>query len=98
MVKKAEENLLKKGENKEYLPIDGLAEFKQASVKLLLGEGHPAISDGRIAAVQSLSGTGSLRVGAAFINTFMAGRTAYISNPTWGNHRNIFADSGVEWK
>ena len=24
--------------------------------------------------------------------------TAYISNPTWGNHRNIFADAGVEWK
>ena len=19
-------------------------------------------------------------------------------NPTWGNHRNIFADSGIEWK
>lgn len=19
-------------------------------------------------------------------------------NPTWGNHRNIFADSGVDWK
>lgn len=22
----------------------------------------------------------------------------YISNPTWGNHRNIFGDEGVEWK
>lgn len=22
----------------------------------------------------------------------------YISNPTWGNHRNIFADAGLEWK
>jgi hypothetical protein len=22
----------------------------------------------------------------------------YISNPTWGNHRNIFSDAGLEWK
>lgn len=47
---------------------------------------------------QALSGTGSLRVGAAFIARFMKGTTVYISNPTWGNHRNIFGDEGVEWK
>lgn len=22
----------------------------------------------------------------------------YLPSPTWGNHKNIFADSGVEWK
>lgn len=49
-------------------------------------------------AVQSLSGTGSLRVGAAFIAKFMPGTTVYISRPTWGNHKNIFSDAGVEWK
>jgi aspartate aminotransferase len=48
--------------------------------------------------LQALSGTGSLRVGAAFIARFMKGTTVYISNPTWGNHRNIFGDEGVEWK
>ena len=48
--------------------------------------------------VQSLSGTGSLRVGAEFISKFLPGTTVYLSNPTWGNHRNIFADAGVEWK
>jgi hypothetical protein len=37
-------------------------------------------------------------VGAAFIARFMKGTTVYISNPTWGNHRNIFGDEGVEWK
>jgi aspartate/tyrosine/aromatic aminotransferase len=48
--------------------------------------------------LQALSGTGSLRVGAAFIARWMKGATVYISNPTWGNHRNIFGDEGVEWK
>lgn len=48
---------------------------------------------------QALSGTGSLRVGAAFIAKFLpAGTVAYISRPTWGNHKNILADAGVAWK
>ena len=98
VVKEAEKVMLEKGENKEYLPIQGLAAFNEATVQLLLGEGAPAIGEGRVATVQSLSGTGSLRVGAAFIQKFMAGKKAYISNPTWGNHRNIFADAGVEWE
>lgn len=32
-------------ENKEYLPIDGLADFKKATLQLLLGSGHPAIKE-----------------------------------------------------
>jgi aspartate aminotransferase len=50
-----------------------------------------------VATLQALSGTGSLRVGAAFIARWMPGTKVYLSNPTWGNHRNIFADEGVEW-
>jgi aspartate aminotransferase len=52
----------------------------------------------QVATVQSLSGTGSLRLGAAFLARFYPGATVYLSNPTWGNHKNIFADAGVEWK
>lgn len=95
----AEDLILKSGGNKEYLPIEGLDAFRRATVKLLLGEGHPAVRDGRVATLQALSGTGSLRVGAAFIARFLPKGTAvYLSNPTWGNHRNIFADEGVEWR
>ena len=53
---------------------------------------------GRVATLQALSGTGSLKIGAVFIQKFLPGTAAYVSDPTWGNHRNIFADSGVEWK
>jgi hypothetical protein len=51
-----------------------------------------------VVCLQALSGTGSLRLAAAFIARWMKGTTVYISNPTWGNHRNIFGDEGVEWK
>uniref|UniRef100_A0A061RCX4 Aspartate aminotransferase n=1 Tax=Tetraselmis sp. GSL018 TaxID=582737 RepID=A0A061RCX4_9CHLO len=98
VVTKAEERMLSKGENKEYLPIDGLDTFKKATADLLLGPDSPALAQGRVCTLQSLSGTGSLRVGAAFINTWMPGTKVFLSNPTWGNHRNIFADAGVEWE
>ena len=51
---------------------------------------------GTVVALQSLSGTGSLRIGAAFIAKFLPGTVVYVSDPTWGNHHNIFADAGVK--
>lgn len=98
VVKKAEQKIVNKGENKEYLPIEGLDTFRKATVDLLLGADHPAIKEGRVAALQALSGTGALRVGAGFLARFFKGATVYISNPTWGNHRNIFNDEGVKWQ
>jgi len=98
VVKKAEAIMMEKAENKEYLGMDGLPAFKKATLDLLLGADHPAIAEGRAIAVQSLSGTGSLRLGAAFLNKWLPDATVYLSKPTWGNHKNIFADAGVEWK
>lgn len=98
VVKKAEAKIFSRNENKEYLAIEGLEGFRKATVDLLLGASHPAIKESRVAVIQSLSGTGSLRVGAAFIARWLKGKTVYISNPTWGNHRNIFGDENVEWK
>jgi len=98
VVKKAEVKMMEKAENKEYLPIDGLPAFKKCTAELLLGADSSIIKEGKIATLQSLSGTGSLRIGAAYINAWLPGKTVYLSNPTWGNHKNIFADAGVEWK
>lgn len=39
--------MLEKGENKEYLPIDGLAAFKKATVELLLGADSDAVKEVR---------------------------------------------------
>ena len=35
-------------------------------------------------AVQSLGGTGSLRIGLDFLNSRLNFDTVYVSNPTWG--------------
>lgn len=44
-----------------YLPIGGSKEFCEHSVKLAFGDDSPVIDSGVVAAVQSLSGTGSCR-------------------------------------
>jgi aspartate aminotransferase len=98
VVRKAEERMLAANENKEYLPIEGLAQFRKATVELLFGNDSPAVREGRVATLQALSGTGSLAVGAQFIAQFMPGATVYISDPTWPNHKNIFTLAGVPWK
>ncbi|MQL90782.1 hypothetical protein Taro_023387 [Colocasia esculenta] len=76
---------------KEYLPITGLAEFNKLSA-------NPAIQENRVATVQCLSGTGSLRVGAEFLAKHYHERTIYIPLPTWGNHPKVFTLAGLSVK
>ncbi|KAK3877354.1 hypothetical protein Pcinc_017928 [Petrolisthes cinctipes] len=80
--------------NHEYLPILGLEAFSTAAAKMLLGATHPAITGGRVTAVQTLSGTGGLRVAAEFLGRVLKYNTAYHSAPTWGNHNLIFKQAG----
>ena len=48
---------------------------------------------------QSISGTGALRIGGAFLGRFYPNtKTIYLPNPSWGNHTPIFRDSGLEVK
>ncbi|XP_074317503.1 aspartate aminotransferase, cytoplasmic [Silene latifolia] len=83
---------------KEYLPITGLAEFNKLSAKLMFGDDSPAIRENRVATVQCLSGTGSLRVGGEFLARHHHQKTIYIPLPTWGNHPKIFTLSGLTVK
>lgn len=82
--------------NHEYLPLDGMRAFTDASSKLLLGESSPAIIANRVCGIQAISGTGSLRLGSAFLLKHHSVKTVYLSKPTWGNHRAILTDAGFK--
>jgi aspartate aminotransferase len=79
----------------EYLPIGGLKDFVAESVKLAYGDDSYAVKEGTVAAVQSLSGTGSCRLFAEFQRRYMPHAAVYIPSPTWSNHHNIWRDAGV---
>ena len=82
--------------DKEYLPIDGLKEFRDAAAVLALGDTSPSIQEKRVMTVQTLSGTGALRlVGGLYKQLGVSGK-CYVSNPTWANHKGIFQDAGFE--
>jgi aspartate aminotransferase len=98
-VKKAEANLTQKQLDKEYAPISGSADFCKLSIKLALGDDNEAVAAGKNATVQGISGTGSLRIGAAFLSSFFPGpKDVYLPAPSWGNHVPIFKHSGMNVK
>lgn len=55
------------------------------------------MSEGRNVTVQTISGTGALRVGAAYLAKWFPGaKKVYLPTPSWGNHTPIFKHAGVE--
>jgi len=73
--------------NHEYLPITGLPEYVSGAARLILGHGSPAITDDRVASVQTISGTGANHLAALFLSRyypFDGEKVIYLSDPTWG--------------
>jgi aromatic-amino-acid transaminase len=77
-----------------YLPIEGLAAYNKGAQTLLLGKDSPLIAEGRAVTVESIGGTGALKIGADFLHKITPESKVYISNPSWQNHQAIFEDAG----
>ena len=67
-VRRAQEIILERDMDHEYAPIHGIQSYVDKSQATAFGAGCKALQDGRIAGAQTLSGTGSLRVGFTFFN------------------------------
>ncbi|WP_087723768.1 amino acid aminotransferase [Pandoraea sp. PE-S2T-3] len=93
-VRQAEALLLAEVGPKPYLPMAGFANYRDAVQALVFGEDSPARTEGRIATVQTLGGSGALKVGADFIKRYFPGAQVWVSDPTWDNHRFIFERAG----
>ncbi|XP_015509266.1 aspartate aminotransferase, mitochondrial [Neodiprion pinetum] len=98
-VQKAEQIIGSSGLDKEYSPIGGNPEFCKHSINLALGENSDIVKNGLNSTVQGISGTGSLRIGAAYLGNFFPGhKDIYLPAPTWGNHIPLFKHSGLNVK
>jgi aromatic-amino-acid transaminase len=93
-VRRAEKTLVDQATPRGYLPIDGLPAYDRAVQQLVFGADTPAIRQGRIVTVQALGGTGGLKVGADFLRRLAPGAEAWISDPSWENHRGLFENAG----
>ena len=92
----AEQQLLASAKPKGYLPIDGIAVYDKVVQGLVFGAESPAVRAGQIATVQTLGGTGGLKVGADFLKKLTPGARVLISDPSWENHRALFTQAGFE--
>ena len=83
----------------EYAGIDGIPTYKQRCAELAYGADSDAVKNGRVVAAQSISGTGSLRVGFEFLRQWFPNKNAkiFVPDPTWPTHRGIAEKAGFEW-
>eukprot|EP00567_Pseudictyota_dubia_P005802 CAMPEP_0197449206 /NCGR_PEP_ID=MMETSP1175-20131217/20391_1 /TAXON_ID=1003142 /ORGANISM="Triceratium dubium, Strain CCMP147" /LENGTH=443 /DNA_ID=CAMNT_0042981249 /DNA_START=22 /DNA_END=1353 /DNA_ORIENTATION=+ len=95
VVRKAEEMMQGHHLDHEYLPIAGDPIFVKLATEFAYGKDSAPIAEGRLAAVQSLSGTGGLRVFGEFLKKG-GHEHIYVPDPTWGNHIPIMRNSGLE--
>jgi aromatic-amino-acid transaminase len=95
-VRKAEQQLAASAMPRNYLPIDGLARYNKAVQEVVFGANHQAVKGERIVTVQSLGGTGGLKLGADLVKHINPGSRAWISDPSWENHRALFEYAGFK--
>ena len=79
-----------------YLPMEGLNTYRHAIASLLFGADHPVLAQHRVASIQTLGGSGALKVGADFLKRYFPGSRVWVSDPTWENHIAIFEGAGFE--
>ena len=95
-VRRAEQMLAEKPLPRNYLPIDGLKAYDQAVQALVFGADNDAMRAGRIVTVQTLGGTGGLKVGADLLRRINPDADIWISDPSWENHRALFEYAGYK--
>ncbi|AOA59715.1 amino acid aminotransferase [Acinetobacter larvae] len=79
---------------KLYLPMEGLQPYRQAIQQLLFAQDSPALAAQRIATIQTLGGSGALKVAADFLKQYFPEAEVWVSQPTWENHVAIFQGAG----
>eukprot|EP00286_Rhodomonas_abbreviata_P026867 CAMPEP_0181295956 /NCGR_PEP_ID=MMETSP1101-20121128/4432_1 /TAXON_ID=46948 /ORGANISM="Rhodomonas abbreviata, Strain Caron Lab Isolate" /LENGTH=411 /DNA_ID=CAMNT_0023400759 /DNA_START=102 /DNA_END=1337 /DNA_ORIENTATION=- len=95
-IQEAEKRIMAKNMDKEYTGITGIPAFVSSALSFAYGDDSEALTSQRVAASQSISGTGGLRVAGELVKKFFGPVKVYIPQPTWGNHLAVFRNAGLE--
>jgi len=93
-VRTAESAMLQTIGARPYQPMEGAANYRLAVQHLLFGADHEAVKSGRVATIQTLGGSGGLKVGGDFLKRYFPKSNVWVSDPTWDNHRAMFEGAG----
>ncbi|GAC14883.1 amino acid aminotransferase [Aliiglaciecola lipolytica] len=95
-IAKAQNILLAQEKSKTYITPQGVQGYIDGMLQLLLGKGHPALIEDRVAAVQAPGGCGALRVLAELLKRCNPDTTVWVSDPTWANHIPLIGNAGLK--
>lgn len=94
-VRTSEEAMARDPKPRPYLPMDGMPAYTKAVQALVFGTDSAVADAGRLVTLQTLSGTGALKVGADFLRQVTPARRVVISDPSWENHQALFTRAGL---
>ena len=80
----------------EYLSMSGYQKFIDLALEFSYSKNSTPLKEKRIAAIQTISGTGAIRIGMRFLSDFYTlSKEVYVPTPTWGNHLAIAKGAGL---
>lgn len=91
-IAQATRRLAQRAPDHAYLPLVGHAALVSSATSLVFAD---SIAPTRVAAVQSLSGSGALRIALELCRKTMDAHVALVSRPTWPNHVAMAAEAGL---
>lgn len=95
-VHQAERQIWEAETTKTYVSsLAGEASFHAAMAALVLGTGYPK---DRTAGLQTVGGTGAVRMGFELARLANPSTTVWVSDPTWPNHLSILEFMGQTWR
>lgn len=95
-VRAAEKIVVNGSADKIYKGSSGLDGFCDVISWLLFREKSDLIENGRIFSIQTIGGTGAVRLAAEFLKQISHDKGVWLSDPTWGNHVDIFTHVGMK--
>ena len=90
-VREAERLVSAEAGARPYIPMAGLATYRDAVRELVFGAGFP---QSHVATLQTIGASGALKVGSDFLRRYFPDSMVWISDPSWENHRAVFEGSG----
>lgn len=98
VVREAQEALLKENHPHTYIPQTGLPLYDRLVQAMIFGKDSEVVSSKRACTVQTLGGTGALKLGVDLMHWGCGLNVGAASIPTWGNHNDILRLSGFKVK
>lgn len=77
-----------------YIPVEGLDDFRRGAERLVFGADNAALIEGRVVSLQTVGGTGALRLGADVLHELSPDTKVAVSDPSWPNYSPIFDAAG----